>query len=236
MGSAFKLLTKPDRQPKAVKGQKHGYMTFVLHLAPADVSGNNVCPMSSGGCRAGCLNRAGRGRFDGVQAARLRRTRWYFDDRAGFMAALSSDIAKAIAYAGRRGYRPAFRLNGTSDIPWQRVARDVISRHHDVPFYDYTKVSKRLTDEEQLANYALTYSLSEDNEASARGVLAAGGNVAVVFRDKATRSRYMVTGYMGVPVIDGDETDLRFLDPRGVIVGLYAKGPAKTDTSGFVRD
>jgi len=41
--------------------------------------------------------------------------------------------------------------------------------------------------------------------------------------------------YNGLPVFNGDESDLRFLDPQGVIVGLYAKGKAKKDTSGFVK-
>ena len=60
-------------------------------------------------------------------------------------------------------------------------------------------------------------------------------NVAVVFRDKIPKS------YKGYEVIDGDDSDLRFLDKfksweTGGIVGLKAKGPAKKDKSGFVVD
>jgi hypothetical protein len=105
-----------------------------------------------------------------------------------------------------------------------------------VQFYDYTKVTKRLTRETLPANYHLTFSLSENNDAAAGEVLAAGGNVAVVFRTPAIRERYMATGFLGHRVIDGDETDLRFMDPANVVVGLYAKGRAKSDSSGFVRD
>jgi len=53
-------------------------------------------------------------------------------------------------------------------------------------------------------------------------------NVAVVF-DRLPEE------YMGKPVFNADDTDLRFLDPKGVILGLKAKGRAKKDTSGFVR-
>jgi hypothetical protein len=232
--SGYQLLTRPDSQPKAVKGQKKGYMTFVLHLAPSDLSGFNVCP-NAGGCKVACLNKAGRGGFDPrVQVARIRKTRWYFADREAFMAALYKDIAKAIRYAEKKGFVAAFRLNGTSDIPWHRMG--VMDAFPAVQFYDYTKVAKRLTRETLPVNYHLTFSLAEDNESAARTVLAAGGNVAAVFRDKATRSRYMQTGFLDAPVVDGDETDLRFLDPAGSVVGLFAKGPAKHDHSGFVRD
>jgi hypothetical protein len=98
-----------------------------------------------------------------------------------------------------------------------------------VQFYDYTKRANRSS---LPANYALTFSLSESNESDARAVLARGGNVAVVFRRKAS----FPPMYLGAPTIDGDRHDLRFLDPVGSVVALYAKGNAKRDRSGFVRD
>jgi hypothetical protein len=277
----FELLTPAARQPKAVKGQAKGYMTYVLHLAPASLSGFNVCPMATQGCIASCLNTAGRGgiakggmlthetiasgeRTNAIQAARIRKTRFYFEDRAGFMRALVKDIKRAKAQAERAGFNVAIRLNGTSDIRWERIrvhARDVIGPtknlvpdfHYDnimavfpdVPFYDYTKIANR---RDLPANYYLTFSLADGNEAKAVEAFDNGLNVAVVFRDEATRDRYMPAGSQGyytlkgercdvsAEVIDGDETDLRFLDKRGVIVGLYAKGNAKRDRSGFVRD
>ena len=39
---------------------------------------------------------------------------------------------------------------------------------------------------------------------------------------------------LGYHVIDGDKTDLRFLDDKGVVVGLYAKAKGLNDSSGFV--
>jgi len=237
----FFLLTPPDQQPKAVKGQKHGVMTFVLHLAPADLSGNEVCPQRSAGCTKGCTNTAGfGGLFDSVQHARILRTKWYFADRAAFIARLALEVERAQQHAAKHGLILALRLNGTSDIPWHRVPcgehASIMSMFPTVQFYDYTKVAKRLVHETLPANYHLTFSLSENNEASAHEVLMAGGNVAVVFRTPAIRERYMATGFLGHRVIDGDETDLRFMDPANVVVGLYAKGRAKNDISGFVRD
>lgn len=238
-----KLLTKPDSNPKIAKGMKKGVMTFALHLAPADLSGFEVCPMRSNGCTKACLNTAGRGRFDNVQLARIWRTKMYFNDRHAFMDQLVKEIHAAKRYAEKRGFELAVRLNATSDIPWHRVTFqhwqqtfNLMEYFAEVQFYDYTKVTKRMF--EQLpANYHLTLSFHEDSRTTQIiETLASGHNVAVVFRNVATRDRYIASGFHGFPVVDGDETDLRYLDPKGVVVGLYAKGKAKKDTSGFVVD
>lgn len=264
--SSFKLLTVGN--PKIAKGTKYGYLTAVLHLAPANLSGYEVCPKATDGCRAACLNTAGRGGMmagvsrlthemvaagvqNAIQKARIRRTRWYFEDRAGFMQALASDIAKVVALAAREGLKPAIRLNGTSDIPWERVpvtrgpanpalgpwppVTNIMGLFPDVQFYDYTKRANR---RDLPANYHLTFSLAEGNDGDAVRALANGHNVAAVFH-KVPRAYAMPEpfsyGFLVVPVIDGDAHDLRFLDKRGVIVGLKAKGNAKRDTTGFVR-
>lgn len=245
----FKLLTPSEQNPKTAKGLKKGVMTFPLHLAPANISGHEVCPMRTAGCTAGCLNTAGRGHFDATQAARVRRTLWYFSDRSAFMQALVSDISRAVWHAEKRGYTAAFRLNATSDIPWHRVPVDgfanIMARFPLVQFYDYTKVDKRMR-ECLPKNYHLTFSYTGENALAAHKALLSGGNVAVVFRDKATVARAMEHGFVPLGswpanrpapvVINGDETDLRFLDPAGSIVALYAKGRAKRDQSGFVID
>jgi hypothetical protein len=256
----FALLTVGN--PKTMKGEKAGYLTAILHLAPASLSGWNVCPMATEGCRAACLNTAGRGgmakgagrlqvseivagtRTNSIQAARVRRTRWFFTDRPGFMTALANDIARFVKFAKAHGMLPAVRLNGTSDIRWEREAvpvgpgkafRNLMTLFPGVQFYDYTKIANR---RDLPANYRLTFSAADGNEEQAKAALAGGMSVAVVFRSKEVRAKYMAMGEwpFGARVIDGDETDLRFLDPAGVIVGLYAKGNAKADRSGFVRD
>lgn len=257
MAMGFKLLT-PSGNPKTEKGRGKGFWTFVLHLAPAKLSGFNVCPMATAGCTMACLNTAGRGGIKAghsilthddvangivneIQAARIRKTREFFTNRDAFMALLVKEIDKAIARAARDGFVAVFRLNGTSDIRWETIAvqrngetfPNVMAAFPNVQFYDYTKIANR---KHVPANYHLTFSLADGNEKQAEAALANGLNVAAVFRNQATVARYIESGFMGRGVFCGDDTDLRFLDPRGVVVALYAKGNAKKDQSGFVRD
>jgi hypothetical protein len=196
--------------------------------------------------------------MNSVQAARVRKTRQYMADRAAFMAQLVEDLEGFAAYCKRKGVKPCVRLNGTSDIMWEKghpVTRimpcpildgstvpvrypSLMAAFPEVQFYDYTKIYTRV-DKVLPANYALTLSYSEANPSFAAEVLArveAGkANMAVVFRDLFTVGHYMGAGFKGRPVIDGDKTDMRFLDPQGGnVVALYAKGKAKQDESGFV--
>jgi hypothetical protein len=223
-----------DNNAKTVKGQKKGFMTAILYLAPANLSGREVCGGRSEACSRACLNLAGRGAFSNVQEARVRKTQFYFENRDFFMAMLVIEIKKFIKRARRKGLIPVVRLNGTSDIPWERIPVDgaacIMDLFPDIQFYDYTKLWNRFL-KPLPANYHLTFSLAEDNDDQAAKVLAAGKNVAVVFRTSD-----FPPIFMGYQVTDGDENDLRFLDPQAHIVGLKAKGPAKKDTSGFVRE
>lgn len=237
---AIKRFEAGERRPlltvqnaKTNKSVKFGYLTAILHLSPADmISKKTLCPFASTGCKAACLNTAGRGGMhmlqqDGVhrvQDARALRTIWYERDRATFMRQLEKEITRFISKAGRENLIPAIRLNGTSDFLVERTG--IIQKFPDVQFYDYTAIpiSKRRN---LPANYHLTFSRKEDNEAAVDEALTAGLNVAVVF-DK------LPDYWKGIRVIDGDESDLRFLDEEGVIVGLKHKGSAKENNSGFV--
>lgn len=220
----MKLLSRANT--KTLKGEKMGYITHILHLAPYNLSGFQVCPKATT-CVASCLNSAGRGRFDNVQNARIRKTRYFFESRDSFMDDLFDDIKKAIKYAKKRGLIPVFRLNGTSDIPWEKIRigefRNVFEAFPNVTFYDYTKIQGRTTPD----NYKLTFSFDGLNYKAAENALKHGQNVAVVFD-------MLPENFMGKRVINGDDTDLRFLDDKNVIVGLKAKGKAKNDFSGFV--
>jgi hypothetical protein len=240
----YQLLTRPDSQPKAIKGEKYGVLTFVMHLAPARESGHNVCASASPGCTNECIFKQGRGVFISTRDARIRRTLWFFADRPSFMARLVLEITKAIRYAKKRGMVPAFRLNATSDIPWHRIPvsidgvpfDSIIAAFPTVQFYDYTKISKRMF-EHRPANYHLTFSLSETNWDQAIKVKRAGGNVAVVFRNKAMVSALLERGeWESFPVCSGDDSDVRFRDPANSWVLLYAKGTGRRDATGFVRD
>lgn len=229
------LLSNGAVNPKTAKDLGLNVSNWILHLTPSDLSGFNVCAAASKGCRAACLNGAGRGLFDAIQLPRLRRTLYFRHFRNDFLSQLDREIAKIDANAKRDGQLAIVRLNGTSDLPWEsfkvRDGKNLFELYQDVTFYDYTKVFSRLARLKlmQLKNYHITFSAAENNGQDAKAALGLGFNVAMVFDTVPSE-------YKGFQVIDGDAHDFRFLDKgRGVIVGLKAKGPAKRDASGFVR-
>lgn len=230
----MKLLSTGN--PKLLKGEKQGYMSFVLHLAPATLSGKETCPKRTAGCTAACLNTAGRGGLfkkgettNVIQQARIRKTKMFFESRAKFLETLIADVKLGIKQAEKKDMIPCFRLNGTSDLSWEKYdvadGKNIFQMFPDVQFYDYTKVLGRKTGD--IKNYHLTFSNADGNLNDVLAAKHAGLNIAAVFKT-------VPATYLGLPVVDGDETDLRFLDPKGVIVGLKAKGKAKKDTTGFV--
>lgn len=225
----MKLLSTGN--PKVLKGEKKGFMSFILHLAPANLSGKETCPKRTAGCTAACLNTAGRGGMfkkgentNMIQQARIRKTKMFFENREEFMSQLKADIRLGIKQAAKKGFTPVFRLNGTSDLAWEKYG--VIEEFPEIQFYDYTKINNRKVS--HLKNYHLTFSKADGNDMDVRIAAKNGMNVAVVFRKELPET------YIGKSVVNGDDTDLRFLDPKGVIVGLKAKGRAKKDVSGFV--
>lgn len=224
----MKLLNKGNT--KTQKGEKFGWITFGLHLAPFTLSGmGNVCPCASDGCAKACLNTAGRGVMKTVQKSRIEKTKFFFSDKTNFLSQLKKEIKNAIKYAEKQQMNACFRLNLTSDIDWSRYG--IPQEFPEVPFYDYTKVYKRVLTRNYThspSNYHFTFSRSEVNDHQVEElILDTPTNIAVVFND-------MPKEWKGRKVINGDEHDLRFLDPHGVIVGLKAKGDAKKDRSGFV--
>ncbi len=240
----MKLLSTGN--PKVLKGMAQGYNTYILHLAPANVSGYETCAKRTAGCTAACLNLAGRGGMfkrgestNVIQEARKRKTKMFFENRATFMELLVKDIELAIKQSARLGLIPVFRLNGTSDLAFEKyevvrngvMYRNIFAAFPNVQFYDYTKILGRKV--KDIPNYDLTFSAADGNDVDVIRAIAEGLNVATVFGIKKTEA--MPETYNGRPVFNGDDSDLRFLDPRGVIVGLYAKGKAKKDTSGFVK-
>ena len=226
----FKLLSTAN--PKIQKGTKLGYLSFILHLAPSMLSGKNTCPKATPGCIAACLNTAGRGGMfrkgettNTIQKARIRKTEYFFNDRDGFMKDLYNDIIKAKKFADKQGLIPVFRLNGTSDLSWEKyevgtTGMNLFQLFPTTQFYDYTKVLGRKV--AQYPNYHLTFSKADGNDADVAEALLQGMSVVAVYDEIPA----------GVP--SADETDLRFLDPKGIMLGLKAKGRAKKDTTGFV--
>jgi hypothetical protein len=228
-------LLRSGGDAKTVKGNGGEYLTAIMYLTPWKSAGINVCPMAEQAkCIDGCLNTAGRGQMSSVQIGRARKTQWFATDRQGFMAQLVADLESFVSYCSKRGIQPCVRLNGTSDIRWELIPveghKNIMEAFPSVVWYDYTKIANRRNVPE---NYHLTWSYSGANEAYAKqhAIAKANGlNIAVVFRRKGD----IPTEFLGLPTIDGDRDDMRFLDHKGVVVALYAKGKAKQDQSGFV--
>lgn len=242
--SNYKLLGVGNNA-KTVKGDGSEYLTAILYMTPYKVwvetlgRYSNSCPMAEqAGCIDACLNTAGRGAFNNVQSARMRKAQWFYNDRKSFMSQLYEDVTKFSNYCFKRGIKPCVRLNGTTDIQWENIKYDdglnIFEHFSDVQWYDYTKIANRRKAKD-IPNYHLTWSYSNADPRYAAMLDTAienGMNAAVVYR-----SEYYKTTWQGYPVIDGDKDDLRFLDPKGGhIVALYAKGAAKKDNSGFVQE
>ena len=237
------LLARPIANPKVAKNLGFGVLTAPLHLAPASLSGFNVCPMATRGCIKACLHTAGNPAYmPGKTRARVAKTKAYFEARQQFMLLLAAEIATYERKAAAQGMRCGIRLNATSDIPWESVPvlidgtrfPNLMTLFPNVTFYDYTKRANR---KNLPANYSLTFSLAEGNDAAALQALRNGHNVAAVLhvgRNKPLPTGFEIGGIVW-PVINGDEHDFRPADARGVIVGLRAKGQAIGDASGFVR-
>jgi len=220
---------------KTIKGDGSEYVTAIRYLKPFKTmfkgKVHNLCAMAeTAKCHEGCLFTAGRGAMSTVQRGRERKTMWLLSDPVGFYDALNKDIETFIRRQLKNGITPCIRLGGTDD---KGDAMKLAPNYPDAQFYDYTKVIKRAY-QELPANYHITLSYSEADmkyaDAVVMAVVKTGVNMAVVFRDKLPDT------FRGLQVIDGDKDDLRFLDPKGVVVGLKAKGRAKKDTSGFVID
>lgn len=235
-----RMILSASADAKTVKGQVHGYLTGILYLAPSDISGVNLCPFAKlAGCEIACLYTAGRGAFSNVQLARIAKTKLFNHDRDAFMASLVYSIKRVIRDALKQGLIPVIRLNGTSDVQFEKIALTVDSIDYKnifevfptVQFYDYTKIPTR---SDIPANYDLTFSYSGVDTFQHVWQKALKNTelsrFAVVF---SNRDR-MPAQFAEMSVVDGDSTDLRFLDKSNVIVGLYAKGKAKKDDTGFV--
>ena len=239
---------------KTIKGDGSEYLTAILYMTPYKVMVDgklfNSCSMAAiASCIDACLYTAGRGKFSNVQSARQRKAEWFYRDRVGFMDQLFNDITKFEAYCKKRGIQPCVRLNGTTDIRWELIPisnivkgepkKNIFELFPNVQFYDYTKIANRKC--KDIPNYHLTWSYSNANADYAKlldKALEQGMNAAVVFRSNFIQVKPKCWHtWKGYPVIDGDQDDLRFLDPKGGhIVALYAKGAAKKDQSGFVVD
>ena len=226
----YKLLSV-NTNPKIQKSNKLSdeYWSCILHLHPTNT---RICPYQiKAGCKDACLNTAGlAGVFPKVQESRKRKTDLFLNNRAEFMSLLVLDIIKFIEACKRKGKKPAIRLNGTSDIPYENIivegGQNIFEMFPQVQFYDYTKIPTRKV--KHIINYHLTWSYSEADDKYAQLFNKVKHNIAVVFHNKLPKT------FRGRKVIDGDTHDMRFKDPHNVVVGLLAKADAKKEDNGFV--
>lgn len=231
-----KLLT--THSYKTLKGMKKGVTTYIMYIAPytQNSKGVNLCSHASVGCAKACLFNSGNARFNSIQVGRINKANYFIENRTAFMEQLFVEITAIVAKHkkmdvdakyNKKGivsyYKKfAIRLNGTTDIPFEKYkfedGKNIFEKFPDVQFYDYTKNLMRLkrVKDMKLKNVHLTFSRSESNEADCKKAIELGYNVAVVFKKFPNE-------YLGLNVINGDETDLRFQDKKNVIVGLLYK-------------
>lgn len=219
---------------KTAKGEHTGYLSAIMYLAPHTIGGGpSLCPHSTEACRTACLYSAGRGAFDRTKNARLRRTHMYLNDRPRFLREVVEEVRKMQKVAERHGLKLAVRLNGTSDILWERqrlgAYANFMEAFPDVAWYDYSKVP--LEHRDPPANYHILFSLADDNLSKAVEYLKAGHSISAVVPDdqKANMIGSAVSldgDGMVARFVDGDEDDTRFLDKPRSIVLLSPKGTA----------
>ena len=226
----YKLLSvNTNRKLQKSNKLSDEYWSCILHLHPTNT---RICPYQiKAGCKDACLNTAGLARvFPKVQESRKRKTDLFLNNRAEFMSLLVLDIIKFIGACQRKGKKPAIRLNGTSDIPYENIivegGQNIFEMFPQVQFYDYTKIPTRKV--KHIINYHLTWSYSEADDKYAQLFNKVKHNIAVVFHNKLPKT------FRGRKVIDGDTHDMRFKDPHNVVVGLLAKADAKNEDNGFV--
>jgi hypothetical protein len=224
-----------DASTKTVKGESIGFLTAILYLTPSI----KLCPFSElAKCLEGCLFSSGRGAFDSVKLARQLKTEFFESNQLAFMLSLCADIWSYERKAEKLGLKLLVRLNGTSDITFENIYfwanMNIFQMFPNSQFYDYTKHPSRNLKGKTNDNYDLTYSYSG---CTPKGITDKGftnpnnSRVAVVFM----RKEDIPNSFNNLMVIDGDNTDVRHIEPKNVIVSLYAKGKAKRDTSGFVQ-
>jgi hypothetical protein len=220
---------------KTIKGEKMGFLTAILYLTPND----DLCPLAKlAGCMEGCLYTSGRGAFNSVQQARKSKTEFWYTQQKSFLFSLCADIWTLREKAKKNNQKLLVRLNGTSDIPWENYEiipnRTIFSLFNSVQFYDYTKHPSRNLKGKTSGNYDLTYSFSSitPKPISIKGLINPDNSrVAVVFQKRED----IPSSFRSWEVINGDDTDVRHIEPKNVVVALYAKGKAKKDNSGFVQ-
>lgn len=230
---------------KHAKAETYNEHTYTIYLAPANSSGFEVCPGRTAECTRLCLNMSGRNKIGSytadnkIEKARIKKTQLLHENREFFVNWVIEEIKTAKAKAEALGFRFSVRLNNTSDISPEMfyvrkngVKMNLLQIFPDVQFYDYTKVASRVSLVKKYPNYDLTYSFSGVNLDTCLEMLKNNIRVAMVFAPKLPET------YLGYTVENGDLFDMRYLQPKNIIVGLKFKSVRNTipTDSKFVID
>jgi len=203
-------------------------LTYALYLSPANTSGYEVCPYATKECKLECLATSGRNAveiFSGlhkIENARINKTRLFFEEQDYFMQWLIAELTLCEKKANRLNLGFSVRLNCTSDIDWANIKynnKNIFEIFPNVQFYDYTKNPNKFLNKPN--NYHLTISYTGYNWNKCKELLKSGYNVAMVFNVK--NETELPKEFEGYKIINGDITDARFLDTKGIIIGLIWK-------------
>jgi hypothetical protein len=224
-----------SKSAKLMHSQKFSHQyTYAFYLAPANTSGYNVCSHSTPECRLGCLATSGHagmeiksGNCSRIKDARIKKVKLFYENPEYFINWMIAEIKVYQRKAIKDNFFFSVRLNATSDIDWQNVlinGQTIFEIFPDVPFYDYTKNPNKF--DNKADNYHLTLSYTGRNWDLCEALLKKGVNIAMVFNVK--HEKYLPAMYKGYSVINGDLTDYRVDDAKGIIVGLKWKRIADT--------
>jgi hypothetical protein len=235
---------------KTEKSSGEGVMTKGLFLAPHATSGLHgfdICPKASSQCREDCLGlTAGgnRAHADHSLSSKVYRTHFLAKHPEHFARILDNEIGNHTRSAKKEGMKAGIRLNGTSDLAWEKNAPHLFERHPETQFYDYTKMSNRVGRRDNPSNYHLTLSHTgtdhaESNDREVAKTLSRGHGVAMVYQrgksvPKPTHVEDVKTGRR-YPILNGDKDDNTFDrhesaglseggQGQGVVSGLQLKG------------
>ena len=226
--TGLSYIGKVNNSTKHKKAYKYQEMVYTIYLAPAKMSGYEVCPMRSAECTKLCLNESGHNRIDIheniINKSRIKKTKLFFENRQFFMGWVIDEIKHAKLKAENNGFKFSVRLNNTSDISPESFyikddegnIKNILEIFPDTTFYDYTKVPKRMLLKKKYPNYDLTFSYSGSNLEDCFKMLDNEIRVAMVFKEVPKE-------YMGYKVVNGDLNDLRHYEAGNVIVGLKYK-------------
>lgn len=224
---------------KTVKGEKYNYLTGILYLAASDNSGVNICPKATESCAKACLFFSGRASMttnnesiSRINKSRFLKTVLFFVNRTFFMDWLFWEIDSLQRKAKRENKFATIRLNGTSDINLATFknskGENVLDAYPNIQFYDYTKVPTQFKNVRD--NYDLTFSFGgyKDIESlfNTFDAVLQGQRISVPFVKETFKNGFPET-FLGLPVHDGDLSDLTFKSPQMSILGLGAKVPIK---------